>query len=335
MNRIFIILVLLALSLACGDKSSNSKGNNGSRGGDATAPTVKPEPVNVPDFNADTAYAFIEKQLAFGPRVPGTASHRACGDWIVSMLKGYGATVIEQTAQVQGWDLSGNKRLLPMRNIIASYRPEKARRILFSAHWDTRPFGEEGDTLQNQPIPGANDGGSGVAVLLEMARHFSKENPRVGVDLIFWDVEDHGNSDIQDSYCLGAQYWGQNKHKPNYAAMYGINLDMVGAAGASFIPDGYSLQYGKPIVDKVWGRAIALGYEKQFRFGKGGFLIDDHYYVTVATGIPVIDIIDQRPETGRTFFGQWHTHQDDIHIIDKQTLKAAGQTMLHIAYEEQ
>jgi hypothetical protein len=116
--------------------------------------------------------------------------------------------------------------------------------------------------------------------------------------------------------------------------MYGINLDMVGAKGASFLQEGYSTQYGKPVVDKVWNRAVALGYGKAFRFEQGGGITDDHFYVSIASGIPVIDIIDQRPSTGRTFFGQWHTHQDDIHIIDRQTLKAVGQTMLHIAYEE-
>lgn len=325
----FLLLCIGLLLFSCEKEQKNT-----SKQTDPNATTVKPEPVNVPSFNADTAYALVEKQLEFGPRSPGTAAHRACGDWMVSKLKSFGASVIEQTGNVQAWDLQGNRFNLPLRNIIASYSPEKGRRILFSAHWDTRPFADQGEERQAEPIPGANDGGSGVAVLLEMARHFATQNPNVGVDLIFWDVEDHGNPDIRDSYCLGSQYWGKTPHKAGYAAMYGINLDMVGAKGASFLREGYSMQFAAPIVSKVWNRAIGLGYGKEFLMRNVDAITDDHFYMNIGSKIPTIDIIDMRPSTGQTFFGQWHTHQDDIHIIDRQTLKAVGQTMLHVAYEE-
>ncbi|MFK7971174.1 MAG: M28 family peptidase [Bacteroidia bacterium] len=315
---------------ACDDKPGKTKNT-----GNTTAPTVKPEPVAVPDFSADSAYAYIEKQLDFGPRAPGTSAHRKCGDWIVAKLKGYGATVVEQEGEVNAWDIEGNELTLPMRNIIASFAPEKGRRVVFSAHWDTRPFADQDNERQKQPIPGANDGGSGVAVLLEMASHFSKQNPKVGVDLFFWDVEDHGNPYVENSYCLGTQYWGRSPHKPGYKALYGINLDMVGAKGATFLLEGHSLRIGKSLLEKVWKRGIELGYQRQFTYVPAGAITDDHYYMNLAMGIPVIDIIDMRPNSGQTFFGGWHTHQDDIHMIDRVTLKAVGQTMLHIAYEEE
>lgn len=290
--------------------------------------------VQVPAFNADSAYSYLEQQLAFGPRTPGSVGHRQCGDWMVAELKAAGATVIEQTAEVNGWDLDGKPIILPMRNIIASFQPNKNRRVLFSAHWDTRPYADAGPAdSARQAIPGANDGGSGVAVLLEMARHIGQNPTAAGVDLIFWDVEDHGNPEIDNSYCLGSQYWGQNLHKPAYQAMFGVNLDMVGAQKATFLPDAYSVQYAKPIVDKVWNQARVLGYGNHFIPTPTGAITDDHVYVIALTGIPMVDVIDMRPNTGRTFFGQWHTHQDDIHIIDRATLKAVGETMMHVLYE--
>jgi Zn-dependent M28 family amino/carboxypeptidase len=328
--RVFIFcLGLLAILGACGDVKKPS--------GKAKKPQSAPAKpvVSIPAFSADSAYAYIEKQLAFGPRVPNTRGHDACGAWLIQQFESFGAQVQVQKAMVDGWDLEGNRIKLPVQNIIASFSPENKRRIMLSAHWDTRPYGDNGpDARKYEPIPGANDGGSGVAVLLELARQFGQKPPEVGVDIFLWDTEDYGTSKVEDSYCLGSQYWGENPHKPGYRAMYGINLDMVGAASPTFRQDFYSRQYGKAVVDKVWDTAAELGYASYFPVIEGASFVDDHYYVNLLAQIPCIDICDQPGQGGMTFFGQWHTHQDDIHIISKETLKAVGQTLMTVVYRE-
>ena len=285
----------------------------------------------VPSFNGDSAYAFIEQQLAFGPRVPGTAPHRACGDWMVEKLESYGAKVVQQNGEVQE-KLKGG--ILPCRNIIASINPSASRRIMLSAHWDTRPVADADDERADEPIPGANDGGSGVAVLLEVARKLQGQNPPVGVDLFFWDVEDYGNTNVMDSYCLGSQYWGKKPHVAGYQALYNINLDMVGAAYARFPREGVSLYFARHIVDKVWRIANEAGYGIYFSYDEDFEVTDDHLYVNQLANIPAIDIIDHRLETD-AFFDEWHTHEDDIDAISKETLKAVGQTMLEVIFREQ
>ncbi len=322
--RYSLILMLLFL-FACGEETSENNGKT---------PPPKAA-VQVPAFSGDSAYVYVEKQLAFGPRVPNSRAHEACANWLASQFEAFGAQVHVQKATVDARDLQGNAIKLPMKNIIASYNPDARRRIMLSAHWDTRPYGDAGDAARKyEPIPGANDGGSGVAVLLEAARQFGLKSPNVGVDIFLWDVEDYGNPAIENTYCLGSQYWSQNPHKAGYQAMYGINLDMVGAASPTFKQDFYSLQFGKNIVQKVWNTAAELGYGAYFPPVPGASFIDDHYYVNVLRNIPTIDICDQAGEGGRTFFGQWHTHQDDIHIISKETLRAVGQTLITVAYRE-
>ncbi|MEZ4825581.1 MAG: M28 family peptidase [Bacteroidia bacterium] len=292
-----------------------------------TPPVAKDIPI--PAFQAENAFAHIEKQLSFGPRVPNTAGHAACADWIIAELKAAGAQVTTQPAVVQAF----NNTPLNMINIIGSFHPEKQRRIMLTAHWDTRPFADEDSVRKDEPIPGANDGGSGVGVLLEIARIIGQEAPQVGVDIFFWDAEDYGNSDVPNSYCLGSQYWAQNKHKPNYTAMYGINLDMVGAKDAIFSKEGHSLQYAPNVVEKVWHQAHLLGFGQYFSIQRTDPIIDDHVYISVRGNVGTIDIIDQ-PE-GRGFFKHWHTHGDDIEAISKETLQAVGQTLLAVIYKEQ
>lgn len=323
----YSLIFILVLLIACGEENGGKKGNT---------PPPPPKPaVQVPAFSGDSAFAYIEKQLAFGPRVPSSRAHEACANWLVSQFEAFGAKVTVQQATVEGRDLQGNAIKLPMKNIIASFNPEAKNRIMLSAHWDTRPYGDAGEEARKfEPIPGANDGGSGVAVLLEAARHFGQQSPRAGVDIFLWDVEDYGNPSIENTYCLGSQYWSRNPHQPNYNPVYGINLDMVGAASPTFKQDYYSLNYARNVVNKVWNTAAELGYANYFPAVQGASFIDDHYYVNVIRNIPTIDICDQAGEGGRTFFGQWHTHQDDIHIISKETLKAVGQTILTVAYRE-
>jgi glutaminyl-peptide cyclotransferase len=322
-------ILLLALSLffaACGGDSKNGGTNTN---GTNPQPQVKFVPV-APPFNADTAYAFIEKQLAFGPRVPNTREHKACAAWYKQKFESYGAKVTMQNAILKAWD----GQPLDATNVIAAFNPDSRRRVIVSAHWDSRPFADKDPENPNVPVPAANDGASGVAVILELARQFSLKAPTIGVDFILWDAEDYGRYDDNESWCLGSQYWSRNQHVPNYNPKYGINLDMVGAKDARFQKDGWSLQYARAQVDMVWNMAHTLGYGVYFPLAiKDIASIDDHYYVQEIAGIPMVEIIDRHEMTGE-FFPHWHKTTDDIEHIDKATLKAVGQTVLEVLYRE-
>jgi Zn-dependent M28 family amino/carboxypeptidase len=315
-----LAVLLLALLSACGEDASGRRSPK-----DETSPAVQ---VQVPVFQEDSAYVYVERQLAFGPRVPGTPAHTACGSWLAAQLRAAGAQVTEQTGSVRTF----NGITLTARNLIAAFSPGNARRVMLSAHWDTRPFADQDDERKAAPIPGANDGASGVAVLLEIARHLQAQSPAVGVDIIFWDVEDYGESSVEDSYCLGSQLWTRQRHQPGYTALYGINLDMVGAEGAVFPREGYSMLYAPQVVEKVWRAAQRIGYGAYFSSERANPIIDDHYYISSRTGIGTIDIIHMPPGGG--FFPYWHTHDDDLPAISRQTLKAVGQTVLEVVYKE-
>lgn len=283
-----------------------------------------------PDFNADSAYYFIEKQVSFGPRVTNSEGHKKCGDWMVATLKGFADAVIEQRTQITHYD----GRKLNVRNIIAEFNPKASKRIILAAHWDTRDIADEDVVDRDKPILGANDGGSGVGVLLEIAR-ILKDNPlNYGVDIILFDAEDLGNSEVENSFCVGSQYWSANPHKPGYKAEYGILLDMVGAPGAKFAWEGTSVYYAKPVLQHVWQVASKLGYGNYFTAYQKSGIIDDHYYVNKIAGIPMIDIIhfDHASRTG--FPEHWHTHRDNMSAIDRNTLKAVGQTVLEVLFIE-
>lgn len=298
----------------------------------------KKDLVPPPDFNSDSAFSFIKKQVDFGPRVPGTEAHKKCGIYIENKLIEYGLNVIAQEAELTVF--TGKK--VPAKNIIGQYDIENKKRILLFAHWDSRPFADRDKENRNKPIDAANDGGSGVAVLLEIARQIqlSETKPSVGIDIIFFDVEDYGQPqetmmlDKSDTWCLGSQYWARNPHVKNYQPKYGILLDMVGAKDAIFSKEGHSMHYAPHVVEKVWKTAARLGYSKYFinnRDYRG--LTDDHYYVNTVTHIPSIDIVHYNPYTAD--FGNFHhTHRDNISIIDKETLKVVGHTLLDVIYNE-
>ncbi len=295
--------------------------------------------VKAPEFNPDTAYALIAKQVAFGPRVPNTAAHVATGDWIIAKLREYGAEVQVQNFQMRAYD----GKMLNLRNIIASYNPSVGNRVLLAAHWDTRPFADKDEQNPKTPSVGANDGGSGVGVLLEIARtiHTADQKPEIGVDLIFFDGEDYGQPDNSglpyqdDTWCLGSQYWSKNKHNPNYRANYGILLDMVGAENAKFAREGTSMQYAKEIVDKVWKAGNKLGYSDNFKYVNAPAITDDHSYVNAWANIRMIDIIEYNMNNPDDYFGPYHhRHTDNMDVISKNTLKAVGQTVLHVLYNE-
>lgn len=279
-----------------------------------------------PNFNADSAYYFVKTQVDFGPRVTNSEAHKKCGDWMVKELKKYTDNVIEQKTI-----LSGNEgEKLNVRNIIAEINPKASKRILLSAHWDSRDRADKDVVDVNKAILGANDGGSGVGVLIEIARILKSNPTTIGVDIILFDAEDLGNNQ-PNTYCLGSQYWAANLHHPNYKADYGINLDMVGATNAFFGWEGNSFQYAKPILEKVWGTAANLGYGKYFNYVQVGAIDDDHAYVNRA-GIPAIDVL-HFDATG-SFPEHHHTHRDNMNVIDRNTLKAVGQTILEVIYNE-
>lgn len=295
--------------------------------------TVKKYSRVSPEFNADSCYVFVEKQLAFGPRVPGSKAHKSCGDFILNTCKRFNLTCIVQNAEVSTY----NNKKFNLYNIIASYKPEKEKRILLLAHWDTRHIAENDTKDTDKPIMGADDGASGVAVMLEIARLLNVHNPEIGIDFFFTDLEDYGapsesESSMKDSWCLGTQHWAKNPHIPGYKAEYGILFDMVGAKEAVFPKEGTSLRYAQGIVDKVWQNAYNLGYGNLFIEARMGQTTDDHLYVNTIANIPCIDIVYMNPATG-SYGDHHHTHQDDISIIDKNILKAVGQTALETIWQ--
>lgn len=329
-SKISILGVLLILFVAgCDQKKSSS------------SEVIKKELVlkQAPVFNSDSAYQYIADQVGFGARVPNTRPHVACGDYLIEKLETYGTTVTVQAFDAYAY----NGAILKSRNIIGAINPEAKKRIILAAHWDTRPYADQDDEKQKQPIDGANDGASGVGVLLELARavQASELKPSVGVDIIFFDSEDYGRPEFEEDpnatssgYCLGSEYWSKNKHKMGYHAYYGILLDMVGASNATFLREGVSMEFAPTVVEKVWGIAGKLGYGQHFLYEKGPQIMDDHQFVNINARIPMIDIIDLDVTGERTFFKHWHTHEDNLNTIDKGTLKAVGQTLLQVVYNE-
>ena len=266
-------------------------------------------------------------QVDFGPRVPGTKAHAKCADYLVAKLKAVGFEVTVQSGTIQTFD----KKQFTLKNIIASSNPEVQSRILISSHWDTRPWADEDTKDKDKPFDGANDGASGVGVALEIARQISFSKPNVGVDIILFDLEDYGTRGDNNSWCLGSQYWANNLHKPNYFANYGILLDMVGGPNAIFPKEKNSVDLASNAVDKVWKAANGIGYGNYFLSQTRDFVgVDDHIFVNKG-GVPCIDIIEYNQTSGG--FGDYHhTHQDNMSVIDKNTLKAVGQTLLEVIY---
>ncbi len=292
-----------------------------------------------PDFSADSAYAFAARQCEFGPRCMNTPEHDKCGEWIAQTFRDYGLDVEIQQAKLKGWDGT----MLDSRNIIARYKPERKARILLCAHWDTRPWADNDPDEANwhSPVTGANDGASGVAVMLELARLMQMDSSLcVGVDFVCFDAEDYGTpqwadvADDPDSWALGAQYWAQNLPQ-GYTARYGILLDMVGGQGARFFQESISLRYARETVAKVWRTASLMGYGSMFPMQEGGMITDDHVPVNEKAGIPCIDIIPFYPDCQQSSFGPtWHTVNDDMQHIDPNTLKAVGQVLVQTLYGE-
>lgn len=289
-----------------------------------------------PDFNADSAYYFIQQQVDFGPRFPNNEAHGKCAEFLRKKLRSYG---LETNIQI-GKAKTFNNKDITIKNIIGEYNPSAEKRILLFAHWDSRPFADQDTKDMTKPILGANDGASGVGVLLEVARQLSILKPTIGVDIIFFDAEDYGQPSSamslmdSDSWCLGSQYWAKNPHKPNYKADFGILLDMIGSENAVFTQESISMQYAPNIVDKVWNVASKLGYSNHFTNELTYFVgTDDHKYVNTIAKIPSIDIIHYERSSGN-FHHSWHTHNDNMDVISKPTLSAVGETLIAVILDE-
>ena len=285
-----------------------------------------------PAFNADSAYAFVKAQCDFGPRVPGTKSHAACAEYLAGQLRQYTPDVHVQSGRVTTY----NGVNLDIKNIIAQFNVSSKKRILLFAHWDTRPWADRDSARQDEPILGADDGGSGVGVLLEMARVLSRQSPSIGIDIAFFDAEDYGTKPGEEghdnSYGLGTQYWCRNPLPQGYKADYGILLDMVGARNAQFGLEGNSKKYAPGVLTNVWNAAGRIGYGSYFINLEGPTFTDDHVYVNELAGIPSIDIIHMSMVTANGFPPHWHTHRDNMDVIDRNTLKAVGQTLLEVIF---
>jgi len=293
----------------------------------------------VPEFNADSAYRYTAEQVAFGPRVPNTKAHQECGNYFTETFRRFGADVTEQNATLYTY----KRYAIQAKNIIASFNADSKNRILLCAHWDTRPFADHDADPANYltAIDGANDGAGACGILLEIARLIGQQlPPDKGIDIIFFDAEDWGTPEFEQAqygstgWCLGSEYWAKNPHTPNYTAQFGILLDMASAENARFHKEYFSQQYAKHIVDKVWNAALTLGYDNFFINQPGVPIEDDHRKIFHYRHIPCIDIIQYKPDSPSGCFGDyWHTVDDNMQTVSRETMKAVGQTLLYTLYK--
>lgn len=299
----------------------------------------KVQEVNRPAFNADSAYQYTVGQMAFGPRVPNSQAHTQCALYLIEQLRRFGCDVELQKGLMP--DYTGRPQAI--FNVIGHFAGNTgAKKVLLCAHYDTRPWcdQEEDYDLKHLNVPGANDGATGVAVLLEVARQLQilsrdttlKLRP---MDIVFFDVEDMGTPttytgfERENTWCLGSQYWA--KELPDEQVndyVYGILLDMVGAPDAVFPKEMNSTRFAENYVEKIWREAHKLGYGKYFAEQPAYPIVDDHYYVSVYGGIPCVDIIHYDARTSSGFPSWWHTRQDDMRNVHPATLQAVGEVVL-------
>jgi Zn-dependent M28 family amino/carboxypeptidase len=270
-------------------------------------------------FDGEAALADVRTQLDFGPRIPGTDGHRRTGDWLVQRLTASADTVIEQR-----WShVTARGDTLPLRNVLARINPQASQRVLFLAHWDTRPISDGAGVPADQralPVPGANDGASGVAVLLQMAEAFRKAPPSVGVDLLFVDGEDYGDFGTDTDVLLGSRYFVQHLPAPGWKPLYGVLLDMIGDADLQIFQEGNSVQRAPEVVTRVWQTARDLGLEWAFRPEARWTVTDDHIPFLDA-GFRVIDVIDLD-------YPHHHTPQDGFDKVSARSLQVVGDVMV-------
>lgn len=313
--------------LACCDRKPKTEGGN------SQTKSIDYAAVTIPDFNADSAYRFVAEQLAFGFRHPGTKGHEQCAAYLASMMRSWCDTVIVQQFSTTLWD--GQK--VEGKNIIASIAPDNPRRVLLAAHWDSRQWADHDLDTNNwrKPLPGANDGASGVGLLMEMARVMSSMPPDIGVDFVFFDVEDQGIAEWAGRYedntwCKGSQYWAQNPHRMFYSAEYGILYDMVGTSEPRFTKEEISMNFASGLMKKMWECAAFLGYGNIFVDEMSNAILDDHLYVNQLLHVPMIDIVQNSRNC--SFYQHWHTVNDNLDAVDKNTLKVVATVSLKVIY---
>lgn len=269
------------------------------------------------EFDGQAALAYVEAQLAFGPRVPGSEAHRKTGDWILERLRATADSVEVQafTHQTTGGDT------LSLRNFIGRFRPEARDRVLYVAHWDTRPTADANPVgRQDEPIPGANDGGSGVAVLLGVADALRRRPPAVGVDLLFVDGEDFGDWSLMKDVLLGSRHYASTL-TPATRPLFAVVFDMVGDRDLVFLQEGNSVQRAPEVVERVWAKARDLGHGRVFRPTVGGAVTDDHIPLLEA-GVRAIDVIDFDYGPNNQY---WHTSEDGSDKVSARSLQIVGE----------
>ena len=291
-------------------------------GGDSGGSPVTAR-VERPSFDADRAFRDLERQVAFGPRIPGSAGHAQQVEWLQTELRALADTVFLDPFQ----HVTGEGHELDLTNVIARFGPADGSRLLLLTHWDTRPKADQSSEAadREKPVPGANDGASGTAILLEFARMFNEQPPPGGVELLFTDGEDYGPS-TADMF-LGARYYAAGIGSENPPA-YGILLDMVGDADPSFPIEAYSMESAGQVVQRVWGIAADLGFRRFFPMDRTARVVDDHVQL-IDAGIPVADIIDFDYGPGNGF---WHTPRDVPENTSARTLLMVGDVVAEVVY---
>lgn len=290
-------------------------------GQEAGAASAATDTVDIPQFEGDSAFALLRKQVEFGPRYPGSPGHAAQLAWMEEYLRARADTVVMQAFTHQ----SVEGETLALTNVFARFRPEDGTRILLLAHWDTRPEADmdrDPDKVR-EPIDGANDGASGTAVLLELADVLASHSPPIGVDLLFVDGEDWSGMDL----LVGSEYFAANL-PPGYKPLYGILLDMIGDANPVYRIEQNSRDYAPEVVERVWRTAEELGLSAIFSRQQGIYIEDDHLPLNRA-GIRTIDIIDFDYGPGNAY---WHTTQDRIENTSPKGLDAVGRVLATLIY---
>lgn len=331
--RAFAFLAVILALASCNNKPTEQ----------TVVETKKDVVVNAPPFSSDSAYSYTQTQVDFGPRNMNSNGHDACGKWLIAKVKTLADTVYVQNFDVTAFD----GKVLKCTNIIASFNPKATTRILLTSHWDSRPWADQDKVDRDKPILSASDGASGVGTLMEVARAMKSKPSSIGIDIFFNDAEDYGytstlanlvkkkpEGDTEDTYCLGAQYWCKKPHVPGYKADFGVLLDMAAGHGAVFTRDGTSAFNAGWVQDLIWGNAQQIGFNNYFSNQNTPALTDDHYYINLLTKIPTIDIIAYDGQSSSHLFPEyWHTHNDNMSVIDKNTLDAVGKTLLYTIYK--
>lgn len=313
--------IILLLSIVSGMSSCSPKHDN-AKVKEPSSQTQLTSSVNIPKFDGNAAFSLLKKQTDFGPRNPNSIGHAQCLKFLEENLTKNSDVVNLQEFTYNGY----NNELLTLTNIFASFRPTLNDRILFIAHWDTRPRADmdSDPAKRNQPILGANDGASGVAVLLEMARLFHQSPPPIGVDLLLVDGEDYGKDDDLERFSLGTRHFVETRN-PNYRPHFGILLDMIGDSDLRIPIEQNSLSYAPNVIETIWSAAEKLGVS-QFVNEPGEQIFDDHIPLN-ESGIPTVDIIDFQ-------YPYWHTLQDTPDKCSAESLEAVGKVMMYVVYTQ-